>query len=437
LRNITARTGQVVKTGDVIGQAAGPTLKLILQRPGNGLKNYILPDVIDPIPLIYWDGLRLRTTVDGLRIRERAGTQYSAKGQVYVFDTIETMETHGTTLEKVGVDNKWLRVRTPMGIQGFAAAWYMAATGIEFVDALNMTGINLDLLHPLGKPAPDRMRGAGWVRFAYNISAGRGSTDIDAAERAHRPYIQHYSAAGLRPIVILGHQTYGEGAGYNWNQMNPDKWRQYARDFGNMCREVARRYSGSGMIGAYQIWNEQDTPPHLAYAAVALSPGEYALILAEAIRAIRSVDTRTKIITGGHVSGYSAGPAYARATLQSLPANVRPDGIALHAYGLGPPDGVAKYSQFGDISPVVHAYSRIIDAPVWITEWGVLNVPNEPPSDLSRYATAFVRSLKLHYADRVAAAVWYAWADGMHNGYGLVDRSDRPKQPLYNDFLRA
>jgi hypothetical protein len=26
--------------------------------------------------------------------------------------------------------------------------------------------------------------------------------------------------------------------------------------------------------------------------------------------------------------------------------------------------------------------------------------------------------------------VWYAWAQGMHNGYGLVGPDDKPRQPL-------
>jgi hypothetical protein len=33
--------------------------------------------------------------------------------------------------------------------------------------------------------------------------------------------------------------------------------------------------------------------------------------------------------------------------------------------------------------------------------------------------------------------MWYAWADGMHNGYGLVNTSDQPKQPLYDRFLKG
>lgn len=437
LRKFSVQRGQVVKVGDLLGEAAGPSFKLVVQKPGAGLKGYLLPDVVDPTPLLYWDGLRLRTTVDGLRVRERPGLDFKAKGQVYMFDNLETMELHGHTLEKVGHEGQWIRIRTPIGMSGFAAAWYLNAIGLDLSNVGNMAGMNLDIQHHLGRPSAERVKGLGWTRFAYNVSQGRGSTDFNLADRTYRPYIERYAAADAKPIVVLGHQTYGEGAGYHWLQMDDVKWDRYIRDFANACQEVARRYAGSNLIGAYQIWNEQDTPPHLAHAAVPLSPKVYGKLLTEAIRAIRSVDRSVKIITGGHITGASAGPAYARATLSYLPSGVRPDGIAFHAYGLGAPGGVDSYSQFGSIGPVVRVYSQIIDAPVWITEWGVLDVPNEPPDRMAKYATAFLRELKTYFTDKVAAAVWYAWADTMHNGYGLVDKNDKVKQPLYSEFMRA
>ncbi len=437
LRKIAVQRGQALKQGDLIGEAAGPAIKLIVQQPGAGLKGYPLPDVVDPTPLLYWDGLRLRATADGLRIRERPGQDFKAKGQVYMFDILETMELHGYTLEKVGHEGQWIRLRTPVGMSGFGAAWFLNAIGLDLSNVGNIAGMNLDVQHHLGRPAGDRVNGLGWTRFAYNVSQGRGSTDFNMADRTYRPYIERYAESDAKPIVVLGHQTYGEGAGYNWTQMDDAKWERFTRDFANACLEVAKRYAGSNLIGAYQIWNEQDTPPHLAQAAVPLSPKVYGKILSDAIRAIRSVDATTKIITGGHITGASAGPAYARATLSHMTSGVRPDGIAFHAYGLGAPGGVDAYSQFGSIGPVVRVYSQIIDAPVWITEWGVLDIPNEPADRVAKYATAFLRELKTYFSDKVAAAVWYAWADTMHNGYGLVDKDDKPKQPLYSEFMRA
>jgi hypothetical protein len=76
-------------------------------------------------------------------------------------------------------------------------------------------------------------------------------------------------------------------------------------------------------------------------------------------------------------------------------------------------------------------------APILITEWGVLDFPGDPAAQVADYAIGFISRLKTLYSGKVAAAIWYAWADSMHNGYGLVNTSDQPKQPLYDKFLKA
>ena len=76
-------------------------------------------------------------------------------------------------------------------------------------------------------------------------------------------------------------------------------------------------------------------------------------------------------------------------------------------------------------------------AQVWITEWGVLDHPGDPAGEVADYAIGTVSRLKNLYSGAVAAAVWYGWADTMHNGYGLVNPSDQPKQPLYDRFLKV
>lgn len=43
--------------------------------------------------------------------------------------------------------------------------------------------------------------------------------------------------------------------------------------------------------------------------------------------------------------------------------------------------------------------------------------------------------LKQHYPGQVAA-VWYAWAMSMHNGYGLVNQGSQPIQPLFDGFKK-
>ena len=439
LQQIGARVGQKITLGDVLGKAVGPTVRVVVQLRGGGVGGYVMPNVVNPAPLIYWD-LRLRPTVDGLRIRERPGTQYKIIGQVYQRDLLETLEMHGRTLEKLGDAESWLKVRTPLNMVGYTAAWLLQAAVRDSMTHIEMSGINLDFLNPLGRPAPERMRGVGWLRLPYKATPSQGFSTMEAAHAFYEPLLNRYLAAGFKLIIILTHQTWGEGAGYNFSAMYREdrgRWDDYIPRFVEAVRSVARRYAGRGFV--YQIWNEQDTPFGATYSAISMLPEDYARLLTEAIRAIRAHDPSARVITGGHMSGPWSGSDYARATLRAMPADVRPDGLAAHSYGRGAPNSSAgRYAPFGPIDPDITLYERVLPgAPVWITEFGVLDLEHEPADQVGQYAFDFIRYLKANYRPRVAAAVWYAWADGMHNGYGLVDRNDRPKQPLLQMFLDA
>ncbi len=436
LTNISVRMGQKVAVGDVLARSSQDQIKLTVQHPGKGLQGYILPDVVDPTMMIYWQDMRLKITVSGLRLRERPGTDFKVLAMLRPSDRLETLEPHGRTLLKLGVKDQWLRVRSPQSVEGFAASEFLVADETAAINALNLTGMNLDMLHPLGKPDAARLKGLGWVRFTYNVSMDRGATDLNAAYNFFAPHIERYVKAGLKVILVLTHQTYGEGQGYVWPQMDSGRWRELTARFADYANKIAARFAGRDLIAVYQIWNEQDTPSGVAHAAVPMPPGDYAHLLTQAIRAIRGADAKVTIITGGHVGGPGNGANYARATLAAMPSSVRPDGIAIHSYGRGPAG--SPYSPFGSIDEDIDTYSQVLPgAPVWITEWGVLDQPNASASDVAQYALGFIDRIKRLYSGKTAAAVWYAWADGMHNGYGLVDRNDRPKQPLHDRFLRA
>ncbi len=440
LDNITVRSGQQVNEGDVIGVAADQDIKLVVQQPGRGLSGYKLPDVIDPTPLIYWNTLRLQPTVDNLRIRKQPGTQFEIIAIVDADDRLETQEPHGRTLVKVGLDDRWLNVRTPAGQIGYAAAWFLQATSSELLARVRLSGVNLDLNHPLGAPAPARLGNMGWVRLLYNVSYDPqtntyGNTSLSKAYNRYRPVIEQYARAGYSVVIVFTHQTYGEGAGFNWNEMNSDRWRALTDKFAQMVGQIARQYADDELVEAYQIWNEQDAHAG-AGSSVPMPAGNYAYLLAESIRAIRIYDKSSQIITGGHTGGPARGGDYARQTLNALPPGVMPDGIATHPYGRGTKPG-PPYTIFGHIDDEVEAYSRVLPgAPIWITEFGVLDRPDDPTKDVSEYATSFIKHIKAKHGGKVAATIWYAWAQGMHNGYGLVGTNDQPRQPLYDDFLK-
>ena len=431
LRNIRVQIGQQVNLGAALGEAAGPeSIRLVVQQ------------AVDPTPLLVRDAaLYLTPTTDNLRLRDKP-VDGAIIGQLYVGDPLESLESRDATLRKLGVRDEWLRVRTADGQEGYTAAWLLEEDKPTPPPAGQITGVNLDLFHPLGHPPPSRLKGIGWVRFLYNVSYNPdnntyGSTDINAAYSRYRPVLEQYARAGIKVLLVLTHQTYGEGRDeyWPWRAMTSAKWSDLSKKYADMLHRIARQYAGQNIVHAYQIWNEQDTPPELAVAAVPIPAADYGRMLAEAVPAIRSADPNATIITGGHLTGPPQGARYARTALAQMPDGVRPDGIAFHAYGRGAPRADKRYAPFGTVGEAVRIYSQVIPGkPVWITEWGALDLPNDPTDAIAKYASAFVKDLKNNYGDKVAAAIWYAWAQGMHNGYGLVAENDQPRQPLYQQF---
>jgi hypothetical protein len=297
-------------------------------------------------------------------------------------------------------------------------------------------------------PEPALLNKLGWVRLLYNVSLNPnkpendpkryGNTDLNFTISRYRPYLQRVANAGLKTVLVFTHQTFGEGQGYNWGQMSSGRWRDLTRKYAEMVGQIAAQFKNTGLVYAYQIWNEQDTDPEHYRAAVPVPAADYAHLLTETIRAIRAVDSETLIITGGHVSGPDLGSAYAQATINAMPSGVRPDGIAFHPYGNGPAG--SPYTVFATLDGVIRKFARVLpDKPVWITEWGVLDRQNDTTiaGPVSQYASGFLNIITREFPGQVACAIWYAWSDGMDNGYGLVKKDGSAKQPLYDTFLKG
>ncbi len=399
----------------------------------------------------------LTPTDDGLRLRLKP-VDGTPVGQANLGDVLTALEMESVVRSKLGVEGQWLKIRTPGGVDGYAAAWFMKEyfgqkpippsaptlpppetapkpTAVAAAANANYLGINLDPYHPLGKPEPGRLGGLGWVRLAYNVSAAKGSEDIDAAYNFYRPIIEQYARAGYKVMFAVTHQTYGEGKNefWPWPNMTREKWQTLSNRLADMMSSIMKQYENSGLIHCWQIWNEQDAPIGAA-ASVPMSPENYALLLSTVIPAVRAVDPNVKVITGGHTRGPVDGGNYARATIKAM-TSVKPDGVAFHPYGRGVRPGT-RYANWGHIEESLAAYTSIMpDTPVWITEWGALDKEGDPADNLAKYAKDFITYINDNYPGKVAAAIWYAWAMGMHNGYGLVGRDDRPLDPLYSTFL--
>ena len=438
LQNIVAQRGQQLQLGDPIAECGSDKgIKLVVQKARHDTANrYTMPGAIDPLPLIYVDGLTLQTTAtSGLRIRRGQGTNFPKVGDLKVEQVARPLEPHGVAIVKLqsnATDNLWVNLETQDGVTGFGAAWFLTAKSprSKFPPSFAINGVNLDLLSTVGKPNPAQLGKMQYVRLLYNVSMGTGSQDLNRAHALYEPYLRACAEAGKKVILVYTHQTYGEGAGYVWEQMDSAKWHELGQRFADFVRNIAARYAGRGWIAAHQIWNEQDAPEG-AVASVRMNALDYASLLAKAITTIRTVDATTPIITGGHTGGPQRGANYARATLSALPSTIRPDGLAFHPYGRGPVVGTT-FTIFGHIEEEIQAYWSVMpNKRMWITEWGVLDQPNSTVDSVADYAKGFIQYLQARHPEKIAATIWYAWADSMHNGYGLVNAANAPKEPLY------
>jgi hypothetical protein len=441
-RNYKVKLWDMVELGQVLAESSSTRLRIMLQHKSpEAVQIFPLKNIVNPRDYIYIQGLRVRPLADGLRVRTLPSLDGKVLGKIYTWDLVETLEHHGRAIEKIGVQDKWLRVRLLNGTEGYAAAWYLTATtqseGSEVLPGVNPVGVNLDIYHPQGLPNPSNLGGKiGWVRFGYNVSNFVGSEDIVATFNQYLPLMQRYREAGYHIIMTTSHQTYGEGKHefWPWYSMSDEKWAILIDRFADMMSKIAQQWAGRDLISAWQVWNEQDAPIGVALASVPMYAHNYTRMFARVYQAIRSSDSNVRILTGGFTGGPGNGAAYAQQVVNNLPSNVRPDGIAFHPYGRGVEGSI--YAPFGHIDDSIQAYSKVMPTkPLWITEWGILDRPNDSNAAITNYASTFINHLKSRYPGKIATLCWYAWAQGMHNGYGIVDSNGNPRNPLTETFL--
>ncbi|MCB9453834.1 MAG: peptidoglycan DD-metalloendopeptidase family protein [Anaerolineaceae bacterium] len=486
LKTVTVQGGQSVAAGDALGTCAGPELRLTLYQTLDPTEMLVEPDdketketgTIEKPEAVYVvpnvrSELNVRTAPDS--------SVPNVVGTVTPLDTLESLEDADTTAAKLGKKDQWLKVRNLTGtIEGFTAAWLLVPyTGpippeIPKLPETGITGMNLDFYNERGNPGPALMKGIGWVRVKFNVSLDPtkphedgdphhryGNTDIEGKFNYYKQQLQPYVDAGMKVLMVFTHQLYGEAArkpdgGFKYNfagmYNEPKAWDEFIPIYADFAKRSAKLFAGTGLVHAYQIWNEQDTAPEHARAAVPIKATDYGRMLAQTIQAIREVDKTTPIITGGHVGGPVSGKAYAEAAIKEMkrafPQAPLPDGIACHSYGrAGVLDQNAKtfgYGRFGLIDDDVIAYSQVLPGkPIWITEWGVLDQSRPesdkriaPTDEVTDYAVNFINKLKDKFPGKVTSAMWYAWAHYMDNGYGMVDRDGKPNGDLLKKFAK-
>lgn len=296
-------------------------------------------------------------------------------------------------------------------------------------------GMNIHPKNGMGWPTiPVEFSRFKWVRFPY-ISSPVHFPSVEASFGFFDPVIDAYNRIGVKIILVLGHEMYGEGAGWVWPQMTPEKWRAFDPQFTAVAEKVIRRYGNR--VHAYEVWNEGDVGPNNP-SAVSFPPADYAPLLDSVSKLIRQHAPQSKVVLGGLVNSVSISAQYVKVvknTLGRLPV----DAIGVHPYGQGAPNDKTIFSRFGNIDAYVQTINNVAPGvPLWLTELGALGTDNPAYwDDVALYLKNMYGFLKT-MADKTPVAIWYAWSDAMDMAQktnGLVKVNGEKKQYVYDSFF--
>ncbi|MBZ0309468.1 MAG: glycoside hydrolase family 5 protein, partial [Anaerolineae bacterium] len=294
-------------------------------------------------------------------------------------------------------------------------------------------GVNLQPKHGHGWPEvhPDLTR-AGWVRFPF-LASPYHYASLEEAFVFYDPVIRAYNHLGVKVLLVLTHETYGEGR--SWPTMTSADWEAFIPDYVEVVERIAAHY-GDGVAG-YEIWNEGNAQPNDP-AAVHIPPKLYARLLDSASKTIRAAAPEAKIILGGLLIGSEAD--YIRQVRAALHGRLPVDAIGVHPYAFGAPNDTTPFSPLGDVDEIIKGLNEAAPGmPLWLTEVGAIG-DNQPGqwSAAARYLRSLYQHVERAFTGRVPVVIWYGWSDAMHpelHTNGLVTRGGQPKSPLFETFF--
>jgi hypothetical protein len=280
-------------------------------------------------------------------------------------------------------------------------------------------GMNINPEPEVHPPDVDRLRGLSWVRFVYKAVA-KGRTVDQAFHQEYRTLIQNYVNAGIKCLLILNQETVWGNA--PWDHGG---WEQYAAGMAGAAGQIAHLCAIFDDNVAYQIWNEEDSPPS-NHSAIGIDPEHMAAILGPTAQAIRQAHPQANIVIGGLNTAPDNAVNYVRRIQQKLGGALPVDALAYHPYGRYVHTDPFFNKQFGTLQDALRAFRQAFpNLPLWITEIGVANdtpIGPEHYANIALYMREFFTELATNHRDHVPVLIWFAWTDGMRNaGINTVD----------------
>jgi polysaccharide biosynthesis protein PslG len=343
-------------------------------------------------------GIRGRLVEIGIMVQAR--TRMIVQGSVS-FDEVQLLESHQTFRIDAATQVDRLRSRS--------SNWRPHI------------GVNIHVLS--NNHALDAARAAGFEFVRMDMLWA----NVERGDRyrffLYDALLRELDARGIGVLWILdyGHPNHGGST-----PRTPSDIAAFARFAG----AVATHFKGRNV--RYEIWNEPDTTQFWAPAPDA---SEYALLLREAVKAIRNADPSAKVSSGGvsRIHQEFLSRALDPETAAGLTA------IGIHPYPKGRPESVAP-----ELAALRDWVTRTLGEhlEIWDTEWGYssTDVLREAHSNghlaaaRTLQATLAVRELLIVWAVGLPLAVWYDLSDdgtdaaNAEQNFGLLD-SDGNEKP--------
>lgn len=285
--------------------------------------------------------------------------------------------------------------------------------------------MNIDPLNSTGLPVDNP--GLPYYRFSANVSQSdpalpHSNQDLVKFFTRYDPVIDRLRGWGADICLVLTHQTYGEGAGFNWNQMTADDWQRWIAGVALDASKIAAHYRGK--IRWYQIGNEHD---QASAAAIYMSPYTYGDYFRRVSGLIRTADPEAKFISAGMVSGAVKGSNY----LKLAAISALTDGVAFHPYGMDVTDN-PNFGQFGRIGDFLQTV-RALGKPVHITEWGALDHEGRTSIEsVAAYAGRFLAACQ----GKIETAHYFAWGR-QHNAFAVAPAPGQVRMPLLAELQKT
>jgi hypothetical protein len=266
-------------------------------------------------------------------------------------------------------------------------------------------GVNVDLVNPHGNVAVEELRGMSLVRLPINTRQVEGRIDFHAAVSLYRPYILALHQNGIDPVLVITHQTWGEGQGFNFADrsihMRSHDWDRLFIGVVNMTRRFLNEIPVKPII---QVWNEQDSQDDRA--SVIIPPDQYGRL----VQMMRQSFPDYRLMTGGYCSG--AGRSIQQLKASNILNLV--DYVAFHPYGQGA-GGVNNI--FGLLKDEVGMWRSSVPASKLVaTEFGLMTETDRPTAQVANYMMGALEEFK---RAKIAGAIWYAYDDRMDNCIGI------------------